>query len=128
MFRTFFPQPSINNAAIALCIWSHFPVSVQGKGIFDLVGFTNQEQQLPVFWRQIRQGCDLITFSVAGIKRRGYNIYMLWWYLKTILDSLILNFDVAFWKTINQKYCAKFPFHKEKARVEIYQILGLVYE
>ena len=45
-------------------------------------------EQLSVYWWQIRQGCGLITFSVVVIKRRGYNICMLWWYFKTILNSL----------------------------------------
>ena len=33
------------------------------------LGFTTRF--FPVFRRQIRQGCGLITFSVTGIKRRG---------------------------------------------------------
>ena len=40
---------SINVAAITSCLGSRFPVSIQRKGIFNLVWFTNQEQ-LPVFW------------------------------------------------------------------------------
>ena len=55
------------------------------KRIFDLVFFTNQEQ-LPISWRLIRQGCGFITFSVTVNKRRGCNIYMLQWYVETILN------------------------------------------
>ena len=84
-FMTLVLGPSMNIAAIMPCFWSHFAVSVQKKEILDLVSFTNQEQ-LP--WRQIRQSCGLISFSVDRTKRRGYNINILRWYLKTILNSL----------------------------------------
>ena len=93
---------SINVATITSCFWSHFPVSVHRKGTFNLVLFTNQEQ-LPVFLWQIRQGCGVIKFFVAGIKRGGYNVYMLRWYWKTILNLFYLNFYVAFLKTMSQR-------------------------
>ena len=82
--RRFYDQVSTSKTS---CFWSRFPVSVQRKGIFDIVWFTNQEQ-LPLFWRKIQQGCGWSTFSVAGIEIRGYNIYMLQWYFKTIFRSL----------------------------------------
>ena len=81
--RRFYDQVSTSKTS---CFWSFFPVSVQRKGIFDIVWFTNQEQLL--FWRKIQQGCGWSTFSVAGIEIRGYNIYMLQWYFKTIFRSL----------------------------------------
>ena len=82
--RRFYDQVSTSNTS---CFWSRFPVSVQRKGIFDIVWFTNQEQ-LPLFWQKIQQGCGWGIFSVAGIEIRGYNIYMLQWYFKTIFGSL----------------------------------------
>ena len=87
MFTKSIFRRSINVVAITSCFLSRFLESVLRKRIFDLVWLTNQEQ-LPVFCWQIRQGYGLIIFFVGKIKRRGYNIYMIRWYLKTILNSV----------------------------------------
>ena len=70
MFTTSVLRPSIKIGAITSSFEVAFFVSEQKKEIIELVWFINREQ-LPVFRRQIRQGCGLITFSVTGIKRRG---------------------------------------------------------
>ena len=67
--RRFYDQVSTSKTS---CFWSRFPVSVQRKGIFDIVWFTNQEH-LPLFWREIQQGCGWSTFSVARIEIRGFS-------------------------------------------------------
>ena len=59
-------------------------------GLWILFGsLIRNSGDIAVFWWQIRQGWDLITFPAAGIKKRGYNIYMLRWYLKTIFNCFL---------------------------------------
>ena len=81
------------------------------KWIFDIAWYNNQKK-LPVFWRQIRQGCGLITFSV-GNQKTGV------WYL---YDTMVLknHFESTFIEFLrNRRHFAKFLFQREKARVEI---------
>ena len=106
MFMTSVFQPSINVSTTMSFFWSLY------RKMDFRYCLHNNQKKLPVFWRQIRQGCGLITFSV-GNQKMGV------WYL---YDTMVLknHFESTFIEFLrNRRHFAKFLFQREKARVEI---------